>query len=303
MNTKNSKGVFIMKKTLKVTSILLVISMLFAFASCKPEDIEEPTTTEVTESENTVSTTQEETSEAEKDTIIVSLGVDIDFFPYKYKDGEKLSGINIDLMNAVADKLGMKVEFKEIAAHSSHYDPQNFDVYINQTNSDTFAFENAIFSKVYMTDTQSVIVKASSEYMIYDDFYSGFDADGYPVGVKDGIKIGVKKTTTGDIFASAPLNEWGFGQGNVKEFTTNAEMINALKNDEITAVIIDDAIARKAVDSVSGLKILDSSFYSADYQVAVVSEDGEKQTKIVNAINELINDGTANKIVNKYMEY
>ena len=291
-----------MKKVLKITSLLLVVSMLFAFASCSPKDVEEPTTTENTTEESVVSTT-EEVSETEKDTLTVSLGVSFDYIPYKYKDGEKLSGINIDFMNAVADKLGMNVEFKEVDAHSSHYDPENFDVYINQTNSDTFELQDAVFSKSYMTDTQSVIVKATTDYAVYDDFYSEFDADGYPVGVKEGIKIGVKKTTTGDIFASAPLNEWGFGQENVKEFTTNDEMVNALKNDEITAIIIDDAIARKITDNVSGLKILESSFYSADYQVAVVGEDVEKQTKIVNAINELINDGTAQSIINKYMEY
>jgi polar amino acid transport system substrate-binding protein len=249
-----------------------------------------------------VSTT-EEVSEKEKEVLIVSLGTEFDFIPYKYKDGEKLSGINIDFMNAVADKLGVSVEFKEVDVHSSQYEPEKVDVYIKQINNDSFDAENATFSKVYVTDTQSVIVKASSEYMLYDDFYSGFDGDGYPTGVKEGIKIGVKKTTTGDIFASAPLNEWGFGQENVKEFTTNEEMINALKNDEITAIIIDDAIARKIIDNVSGLKILESSFYSADYQVAVVSEDSSKQTKIVNAINELINDGTAKSIVDKYMEY
>lgn len=292
-----------MKRALKITSLLLVVLFtLGVFASCSPKPNEEPTTTESTTEESMVSTT-EEVSEKEKEVLIVSLGTEFDFIPYKYKDGEKLSGINIDFMNAVADKLGMKVEFKEIDAYSSHYDPQNFDVYINQSNSDTFEVENAVFSKLYMTDTQSVIVKATTDYVVYDDFYSEFNSDGYPVGVKDGIKIGVKKTTTGDIFASAPLNEWGFGQENVKEFTTNEEMINALKNDEITAIIIDDAIARKIIDNVSGLKILESSFYSADYQVAVVSEDSSKQTKIVNAINELINDGTAKSIVDKYMEY
>lgn len=292
-----------MKKVLRITSLLLVsLLTLGVFASCTPKPNEEPTTTESTTEESVVSTT-ENVSETEKDTIIVSLGTEFDFIPYKYKEGEKLSGINIDLMNAVADKLGMEVEFKEVAAYSSHYDPQNFDVYINQSNSDTFEVENAVFSKAYMTDTQSVIVKATTDYAVYDDFYSEFDADGYPVGVKDGIKIGVKKTTTGDIFASAPLKEWGFGQANVKEFTTNDEMVEALKNDEITAIIIDDAIARKIIDNVSGLKVLESSFYSADYQVAVVSEDSGKQTKIVNAINELINDGTAKSIVNKYMEY
>jgi ABC-type amino acid transport substrate-binding protein len=159
-----------MKKVLKITSLLLVV--LFAssvFTSCMQKPKEELTTTETTETSEVVSTT-EEVSETEKDTLTVSLGISFDYIPYKYKDGEKLNGINIDFMNAVADKLGMKVEFKEVDAHSSHYDPENFDIYINQTNSDTFDLQDAVFSKPYMSDTQSVIVKATTDYVVYDDF-------------------------------------------------------------------------------------------------------------------------------------
>ena len=120
-----------MKRTLKITSLLLVVLLtLSVFASCSPKQEETPTTTESTTEESVVSTT-EETSETEKDTLTVNLGVSFDYIPYKYKDGEKLNGINIDFMNVVADKLGMNVEFKEVDAHSSHYDPENFDVYIN----------------------------------------------------------------------------------------------------------------------------------------------------------------------------
>lgn len=289
-----------MKKYFKIISILLVVSMLLAFASCKPEDTEEPTTTE----KEVVSTT-EKTENEEKDTLVVSLGADFDYFPYKYKDGEKLNGINVDFMKAVAKKLNMDIKFVETAAYSSQYptELEKADVLLNRTESDVQDIENVTLSKVYITDTQSVIVKASSEYMLYDDFYSGFDGAGYPEGLKDGILIGVKTYTTGDIYASAPLTEWGFGQENVQEYTTTDELINALKNDEVTAVVIDDAIARNVMDSVSGLKILDSSFFSAEYKVAVVSEDAKKQTKIVDAVNELIDDGTAQSIVDKYMEY
>ena len=90
---------------------------------------------------------------------------------------------------------------------------------------------------------------------------------------------------------------------NINEYTTTESMITALKNDEITAVVTDDALARNILDEVSGLKILDSTFYSAEYKAAVVSEDSEKQTAILNVINELINDGAAQSIVDKYMEY
>ena len=79
-------------------------------------------------------------------------------------------------------------------------------------------------------------------------------------------------------------------------------MINALKNDEITAVVIDDALARNIVDKVSGLKILDSTFYSASYRIDAC-EGNEEDNKVLKAINELIDDGTAKSIVDKYMEY
>ncbi len=288
-----------MQKILKITSLFLVVLLsLGLLSACVSEPTTEPETTEKT----TESTTQTET-EKEQETLVVGLGPDIDYIPFKYKDGEKLNGINIEIMNAVAKKLNMKVEFVQTVTLSSQHEGIKVDAYINQYNSDNFEVENAVFSKSYLTDTQSVIVKATADYAVYDDFYSEFDADGYPTGVKDGIKIGVKKTTTADIFASAGFKEWGFEQTNVKEFTTNNEMVNALKNDEITAIIIDDAIAREIVDSVSGLKILESSFYSAEYSVAVVSEDAEKQNKITAAVNELIDDGTVKAIVDKYMQY
>ncbi len=286
-----------MKKSLKILSLLLVVSMLLAFASCKPEESKEELTTE----KDIVSTT-EKTDDKEKETLVVNLGFSFDYPPYKYKDGEKLNGINVEFMKAVADELNMNVEFVEEDAYSSQYKPEEhkYDVLLNRTEDN---IENAKLSEVYVSDVQSVIVKASSDYNLYDDFYSGFDNAGYPKGLKSGITIGVKKNTTGDIYASAPLNQWGFGEDNVNEYTSNQEMINALKNGEITAVVTDDALAKNMLNAVSGLKILDSTFYSAEYKVAVVSEDSEKQTEILTAINKLINDGTAKSIVDKYMEY
>lgn len=289
-----------MKKFLEITSVLLVLALSFSLlAACSKEPVEEETTKEITTTENT---TVEETKN-EQDTLVVSLGSQFDFVPFKYKDGEKLNGLNIDFMNAVANKLGMKIEFVETNSYSSVYEDKKVDVYLNRGTNDTFEGEKVAFSKPYMTDTQSVIVKASDDYVVYDDFYSDFDADGYPVGVKDGVKIGVKKNTVGDAFASADFKDWGFNNANVKEFVTVDEMVNALKNGDVTAIIIDDAIARKVIDSTGGFKILESSFYSDDYSVAVVSEDDEKRTKIVNAINGLIDDGTVKGIVDKYMVY
>ncbi len=298
-----------MKKAFNIVALFLAVSMSIAvFTSCNQQVTEEETTlttelTEATEAESEVTTEEEteETTEKVKGTLTVSVGDDLDYIPYKYKSNGSLTGINVSIMNKLAEKLDMNIVFTESDALDSQASDEKPDVIINQINSDTLDVSGAVFSKTYMSDIQSVIVKAASEYMVYDDFYSGFDASGYPTGLKDGVKIGVKKGTTGDRFASAPFTEWGFSSENIVEFETTEALINALSNDEITAVITDDAIAKKAVDNTSGLKILDSSFYSADYQIAVVSEDEDIKTEILTAINELIDDGTVQSIIDEYM--
>ena len=75
-----------MKKSLKFTALILVVSMVFAFAACSPKDNEEPTTTMEPTTEEIVLTT-EEITEAEKSTLVVNVGFDFDYIPYKYKDG------------------------------------------------------------------------------------------------------------------------------------------------------------------------------------------------------------------------
>mgnify|MGYP002512340361 CR=1 FL=1 len=73
----------------KIISLLLVVSMLFAFASCSPKDNEELTTTESTEIGEVVSTTEETT---EKTDVLV-LGVDASLVPYEYMNGDEVVGI------------------------------------------------------------------------------------------------------------------------------------------------------------------------------------------------------------------
>lgn len=287
-----------MKKALKFISLLLVVSLVFAFASCSPKVDNNPndeTTTEVPDTNVNV-----EDTTLSKDAEVLTIGVSANSFPYEYKDGEKVLGINIDLASAVAKKLGMKLEIVTFSADAEAV--KTIDIVMNQSTLGGAGFGGATYSNTYASDIQSVVVKASEDYVSYEEFYTGFDGNGNPTGVKDGVKIAVKRNTTGDLYASETLENWGFLSENVIRFDTNDDAISKVLSGEAVAAVVDDIVAKDAINNKSGLKILDTTFYSADYKAAVICEDEEKAQKIVTAINSLISDGTANTIVENHIK-
>ena len=158
------------------------------------------------------------------------------------------------------------------------------------------------FSTSYASGIQSVIVKADSEYASFEDFYTGFDADGNPTGVKEGIKIGVQQDTTGDIYSSDEPSNWGFGEANVIRYKTGNEAVMALAAGKITAVIIDNEPAKSYVAATEGLKILDGEYANEDYAICIAKENTELLEKVNAALKELTEAGEIKKIVDKYIK-
>ncbi len=87
------------------------------------------------------------------------------FQPYEYYDGGKIVGIDIELITAVADKLGMKVEIEDmefdsiINAVSSH----KADVGIAGMTKTEERLKSINFSNSYVTTKQVIVVRDQSE--------------------------------------------------------------------------------------------------------------------------------------------
>lgn len=148
--------------------------------------------------------------------------------------------------------------------------------------------KNVDFSESYATGVQVVIVKA------------------VPVNQKPedltGKKVGVQLATTGDIYASASVDEGGYGEENVEKFSKGADAIIALKQDKIDAVIIDNEPAKEFVKANEGLRILDTEYTTEDYAMAFAKGNTEMINKVNGALKELIADGTVQKIIDKYIK-
>lgn len=118
-------------------------------------------------------------------------------------------------------------------------------------------------------------------------------------GVEDlaGAKIGVQLGTTGDILAS-DYEEQG---STIERFTKGADAIQALNQNKIDCVIIDEQPAKAFVEVNDGLKILDEEFALEDYAICLAKGNTELKEKVDAALAELKADGTIDTIISNYI--
>ena len=144
--------------------------------------------------------------------------------------------------------------------------------------------ESVNFSTSYATGIQSVIVVDGNGIETLDDLA--------------GKKIGVQLSTTGDIYASGD-----YGDENVIKYNKGADAVLALIGGDVQAVIIDNEPAKSylAANPDAGLKILDTEYAVEEYAAAIKKENTELLNAVNAAIEEMIQDGTIDAIIEKYI--
>ena len=225
------------------------------------------------------------------------------FPPYEYKEGDKIVGIDAEIAEKIAEKIGMKLEIvdTEFGSIIGGVQSGKYDIGMAGMTVTEERLESVNFSDTYANAVQVVIVKEDFEYASYEDFYTGYDEEGNPTGVIDGIKIGVQQDTTGDIYASSEPSGWGFGEDNVIRYKTGADAVQALISGKVSCVIIDNEPAKSYVAANKGLTILDTTYVEEEYAIAIAKDNEALLEDINEALDALIKDGTVKKIIDKYI--
>ena len=218
---------------------------------------------------------------------VLTMATNAQFPPYEFYEGDKIVGIDAEIAQAIAEKLGMElkiedVEFDSVLAgvQSGKYDIGLAGITVTEDRKASMDF-----SQSYATGIQSVIVREDSPITTVDDLL----ADGATY------VAGVQLSTTGDIYATDDL-----GSDRVQEFQTGADAVAALMAGKIDCVIIDNEPAKSYIAANEGLKILDTTYAEEEY--ALCTQKGyDKLADIDAAISELKADGTIDKIIAKYI--
>lgn len=237
-----------------------------------------------------------------KDENVLVMATNASFPPYEFKEGDDFAGIDVEIAGKIAEKLNMTLEIKDVEFGSIIGGVQSgkFDMGMAGMTVTEERLESVNFTSSYATAVQVAIVKADAGYTSIDDFFN-LDEEGNWVSVKDGVKIGVQQDTTGDIYASDTVENWGFGEDNVVRYKTGNEAVMALTAGKVTAVIIDNEPAKSYVSVNEGLVILDGAYADEQYAICIAKENTDLLEKVNNALEELIADGTVQSIIDKYI--
>ena len=243
--------------------------------------------------------TQQITATGQKE--VLHMATSADFAPYEYKEGEGFAGIDIEIAQAIADKLGMELEITDIAFDSviAGVVTGKYDMGMSGITETPERAETVNFSEHYANAVQTIIVKEDSDLTSADDFYTK-DAAGNTV-VKDGLMIGVQTSTTGDIYISDTVENGGVGEDHRIQYKTGADAVQALSTGKVQAVVIDNEPAKNFVKLYDGLKLLDTPYVEEEYAIAINKDNTELLQRVNVAISQLKADGTIASITNKYI--
>lgn len=203
-------------------------------------------------------------------------------------NGTGFEGIDVEIASAIADKLGLELQIDDMEFDSALLAVQNntADVMLAGLSYSEERDEVVDFTDSYATGVQVVIVKEDSDVTMDN------------LGEK---MIGTQRGTTGYIYASDTPENGGYGEDHVLAYDNGATAVQALMNGQIDAVIIDEAPAKEFVAANEGLTILPGNWVEEQYCAAVDEGNTALQNAINTALNELMDDGTVDEIIAKYI--
>ena len=94
----------------------------------------------------------------------IKMATNAHFEPYEYYEGEKVVGIDVDIMNAICDKLNMKLEIEDMEFNAiiNAVDSGKCDIGVAGMTVTEERLQSVDFTDSYTTATQVIIVNAAA---------------------------------------------------------------------------------------------------------------------------------------------
>ena len=241
----------------KIISLILVLALAtFVFAAC-----------------------------GEKEDKVITMATSADFPPYEFYEKDEIVGIDVEIMKAVCEKIGMTLEIQDMsfdsvigAAQTGKADIAMSGITITEDRKNMVNF-----TIPYTSTAQSIIVVKGGDIAKKADL--------------KGKKIGVQINTTGDTQVTEE-----FGDDAVDRFQNGALAVESLKNNKVDCVVIDGEVAKALVEANDGLEIIADAYSIEEYAIAIAKDNTELLEKINGALEELLEDGSIDAIMEKYIE-
>ncbi len=215
----------------------------------------------------------------------LTVGSDIPYPPFEQGKPGNYTGFDIELMEAIADKIGRTAEFQDTSFETSFRDVAQgkFEAVISAATITAEREKAVAFSDPYYLSEQAILVKEGSDIEGLDDL------SGKPVGAQQGttgLELGKEKADASELRA----------------FPEGPDAVNALKAGTVEAAIIDAPVAQNAVEKSGGVEIAEKGPTEETYGIALAKDNTGLLDEINQGLEEVIDDGTYTKIYEKWFK-
>jgi polar amino acid transport system substrate-binding protein len=215
----------------------------------------------------------------------LTVGTDTPFPPFEIGQPPNISGYDIDVMNAVAENMGLTAEYTDTGFGTIFRDTANgqFDT-AAAASTITKGRENAVdFTDPYYEAQQALLVTEDSDIASVDDL------SGAIVGAQDG--------TTGEVYANDETDA-----SEVRGFPEGPDAVAALTTGQVDAVIIDQPVAVDAVEKQGGVEIIEEIATNELYGFAVAPDNDALREAMNEALATIKEDGTLDGLYEEYFQ-
>lgn len=205
------------------------------------------------------------------------------FPPYEYLEGNKIVGIDPEIIKIIAENLGYELEIQDMAFDSviAAVQTGKADIAASGITVTEERKKQVDFTIPYVVAEQVIIVTQNSKIKDANDLKNA--------------RIGVQHGTTGDTFVSQNIKE-------PERFNNGPLAVAALLAGKLDAVVVDGEPAEVYVRQRKGLKKLDQPLTCEDYAFAIGKHNPELLENFNRELVKLKTSGKLAEIIRHFKE-
>ncbi len=213
----------------------------------------------------------------------LAVGSDIPYPPFEFGKAPNYTGFDIDVINTIAEGLGVKAKFQDTSFDTIFADlaAGKFDAVASASTITPERQQQVNFSDPYYSADQALIVPPGSDIKTVDDL--------------SGKNVAAQNGTTGLMYAKDKTDA-----ANVQGFPQGPDVVNAVQAGQVDAGILDQPVAQDAVDKNAPIEVAAVIPTGELYGIAVPKNNAALLTAINEQLAEMKTDGSLDKIYQKY---
>ncbi len=281
-----------MKKISRLAALLLAGMMAVSMTACSGEPAQEESS--AAPASDAGSSTAEEVSEEGGDAAsgyleqiqergYITMSTNAEFPPFEYMEGTEYRGIDVDISQKIADKLGVELRINNTSFDSLPLELETDKCDFVAAGMTIDPEKDIDFTNPYFNASQVIIVQTGS------DITSGEDLDGKRIGVQLG--------TTGDTYCTE-----NYPNAQISRMSKAMDAVADLARGNLDAVVVDDYPAKMlAAQNPDAVVVLEEALTVEEYGLAVKKGNQEMLDLLNETLAELEESGELDEIFAAYL--